>query len=468
MSLQKIKHLLRNPYTQNFIIGIEIGLTGGLYVALNLLGAAGGKPDSASTINTANSVLCACYAVSAFFGGTVLNKLGPAITACLGTVGYTLYIGSLWHFDQYAVAAFPIFAAACLGISMSYSEENERGSFVAVSLNLQAVGSIIGGFIPLIINRNKATSAGVPVVVYAVFIAMDIVAAVLAFTLQPPGKVIRKDGTNIADLKPRTLMQELVGNFEALKDWKLWIMLPAFLPSQSYLVYGGSVNVYLNSLRARSLLSFCAVTLQVFLAWGLRWLLDYQKFSRRTRALAGLTVVGVPLMAAWIWEVIRVRHYDRHRPPTDPTDWDEGRFAPVFILFMLNWCASALFQYVIMYFLGCFTNNPRKAANNAGIFRAFLAVGEAVSFAVDSRKTKYVIEAGLILAFYAVGLLLMGYLAVFHIGESKYFQEEEVTIPEHVKLEHQHRLEATEGVDPADKIEIGFESKSKKSVEVGP
>lgn len=80
-SLQRLRDRLRTPYAQNFIIGVLIGLTGGLYVALNMLGAGGGKPNSASTINTANAVLCVLYGVSAFCGGTVLNKIGPAWTA---------------------------------------------------------------------------------------------------------------------------------------------------------------------------------------------------------------------------------------------------------------------------------------------------------------------------------------------------------------------------------------------------
>ena len=67
------------------MIGILIGLTGGLYVALNLLGAGGGKPNSASTINTANAILCAVYAVVALLGGSVLNILGPALTAFVST-----------------------------------------------------------------------------------------------------------------------------------------------------------------------------------------------------------------------------------------------------------------------------------------------------------------------------------------------------------------------------------------------
>lgn len=79
--LQRCKLKMQTPFYQNFIVGILLGLTAGLYVALNLLGAGGGKPNSASTINTANAILCAFYAVSAFCGGTVLNKIGPSWTA---------------------------------------------------------------------------------------------------------------------------------------------------------------------------------------------------------------------------------------------------------------------------------------------------------------------------------------------------------------------------------------------------
>lgn len=66
---------------QNFIGGILIGLTGGLYAALNLLGAGGGKPNSFQVVQVANATLCAVYAVSSWFGGTVLNTIGPALTA---------------------------------------------------------------------------------------------------------------------------------------------------------------------------------------------------------------------------------------------------------------------------------------------------------------------------------------------------------------------------------------------------
>lgn len=141
--------------------------------------------------------------------------------------------------------------------------------------------------------------------------------------------------------------------------------MPAFLPAECFLVYGGSVNAFHNDLRTRCLLSFIAVVLQIPCGYGLQRILDHKKWKRRNRAFIGLVIVGVPLMAAWIWEIIRVRNYDRHNPPTQTLDWTDPRFAPIFILFMLNWVSSSLWQYLILYFLGTLTNSPRKSANYA-------------------------------------------------------------------------------------------------------
>lgn len=139
-------------------------------------------------------------------------------------------------------------------------------------------------------------------------------------------------------------------------------MIPAFLPSECFLVYSGSVNVYHNNLRTRSLLSFLAVVIQIPCGIGLQRILDYKTWTRRKRALIGLAVVGTPLMAAWIWEIVRVRDYNRHDPPKVRLDWSEPDFAPILILFVMTWVSSVLFQNIILYYLAALTNSPRKSA----------------------------------------------------------------------------------------------------------
>lgn len=245
---------------------------------------------------------------------------------------------------------------------MAYSEEAERGSFITMAGNLQAGGAAVGSLIPLLINRNRIDVAGVPTVVYIIILAMMGVACGISFLLKPPSKIVRDDGTQLFTIKSRGWLEELKSNLEIFKDWKLMIMIPAFLPSECFLVYSGSVNAYHNNLRTRCLLSFMAVVLQIPCGLGLMKILDNKNWTRRKRAFIGLATVTVPLMGAWIWEIIRVRNYNRHDPPTKPLDWTEPRFAPIFILFVLTWISSVLFQYIILYFLSAMTNSPSKAA----------------------------------------------------------------------------------------------------------
>ncbi|KAI1617328.1 hypothetical protein EDD36DRAFT_450976 [Exophiala viscosa] len=451
---------LNSPWWQNFIMGIIIGLTAGLYQALNLLGAGGGRPNSFQTVQVVNATLCAVYFFSSNLGGSVLNTIGPAITAILGIIGFALYVGGLWYFDQTGHEWFAIFGGVAIGISaglvfvtmgsiaMSYSEEEERGSFIAISVNLQAVGCAVGGIIPLIINRDSTEAAGVPVAVYVIIIVMMGCGCLLALTLRHPSKVIRDDGTQVAVLHARGFLQELKANLEIFKDWRLLIMIPAFLPSECFLVYSGSVNAYHNDLRTRCLLSFCAVVVQIPCGYGLQKILDHKTWTRRKRAFVGLAAVGIPLMGAWIWEIVRVRNYDRSNPPTDPMDWTDGKFPAIFILFVLTWCSSILMQYIILYYLSCLTNSPVKAANYAGVYRGFLAGGEAIIFGLDSIAIPYIKEAGVLFTFYATGILIFIYLAATQITQTEYFTGEEgVVIPKHVVEEHQHELHDVKGAD---------------------
>ena len=46
------------PWVQMLIAGLGVGSSAGIYVALNLLGAGGGKPDSAQVVQFVNATLC--------------------------------------------------------------------------------------------------------------------------------------------------------------------------------------------------------------------------------------------------------------------------------------------------------------------------------------------------------------------------------------------------------------------------
>lgn len=82
---------LHSPFTQNIISGLCVAFTAGIYVALNILGAGGGRPDSQSVTSIVNSCSCACWFVTSFVGSIIMQYLGPGITTSLGVLGYAVY-----------------------------------------------------------------------------------------------------------------------------------------------------------------------------------------------------------------------------------------------------------------------------------------------------------------------------------------------------------------------------------------
>ncbi|EXJ80501.1 hypothetical protein A1O1_08646 [Capronia coronata CBS 617.96] len=452
--------------------GVIIGFTAGIYVALNSLGAGGGQPDSANMVETVNATLCSVAIVSSAFGGTILNKLGHAITMFIGVLSYMIYVGGLWFFDRHDGLAFPLVGGVLLGIGagcvyvvvghilLSYPEEKEKGLYATISLNGQAAGSVIGSIIPVILNRDAQTSAGVPTAVYAVFEAMMGVAAIMSLFLLPPDKLTRDDGSKVAVAMPRTAKQEFVANLRAFKDWKLLLLFPGCFAAEAFLVYVGSMNAFSNNLRTRSLLSFIAVVLQIPFGFLITWILDNKRMNRRTRTLVGLTFVAVPLYAAWIWQIVRVRNWNRNDPPTYDklVDWSDSDFVSAFFLFMLTWVASNLWQYIMMYFLGAITNDPVRLAHYAGIYRGFLAAGEALLFGLDSIGIPYIKEAGGIFAFYGSGCLICFWLGWYHIEDTMYFKEDHVVVPNHIIheiVDNSHELPVP--VDEQGMVVLGIE-----------
>jgi hypothetical protein len=352
----------------------------------------------------------------------------------LGVSGYIVYVGGLRYLSNTGHATFPYSSAVCIGISaglifvtsgyimLSYPEEKEKGLYVTTGFGLLAGGEIIGGIIPLLISRNNDSDGGVPNAVYIAFIVIMCLTAIAGLFILPPNKITRDDGSKIAELKYRGIWTELKSNLTDLCDKRLLIMIPCFLPAERYLLYLGSVNAFHNNLRTRCLCSFMSVVLQIPFSIILEKLFDHNAWKRKTRAILGLAYVAIPLTAAWIREMVRVRYYDRHNPPT-PIDWTDDGFAPIFVLFMINWISSTLWQYVIMYFLGTLTNGPIKGSHYAGGFRACLAAGESVVFGLDSLLIPYIKEAGIIFAFYLAGICIYTYMALFVVEEVKYFKK---------------------------------------------
>ncbi|KAJ4405739.1 hypothetical protein N0V91_005046 [Didymella pomorum] len=403
------------------------------------------RPDSAQVVQVVNATLCAVWFFSSSFGGSILNKLGPGLTMCIGVQTYVVYVGSLWYYDETGRPEYPYASGPIIGIgagmvfvtagyiATAYPEEKDKGSYATILMNMQALGSVISGIIPVIINRNTDTASGVPRSVYISFIVIMIIGGLLCLLLLRPQKLTRDDGSVVAVHPARGAWEELRSNLLVFTDPVLLMMVPAFLPSEGFLVYSGSVNAFHNNLRARSLLAFIAVVLQIPAGWALQAVLDYPHWGRRKRGLVGLTGVSAGLLVAWIWEMIRVRNYDRNNPSTVPTDWNEAEFGWILVLFILTWVFSQLWHNIVYYWIGALTNSPQKLTHYVGVFRGVLGAGEAICFGLDSIKIPFIAEAGGILLFYVMGFCVFYYLGVYHVKDTNYDHEEEgAIVPNHI------------------------------------
>jgi hypothetical protein len=165
-----------------------------------------------------------------------------------------VYVGSLWYYDETGKKGYPYAAGPIIGIgagmvfitagyvATGYPEEREKGSYATILMNMQALGSVISGIIPVIINRNSDTVAGVPRSVYISFIVIMIIGGLITLLLLRPQKLTRDDGSVVAVHPPRGAWEEFRSNLLIFTDPILLMMLPAFLPSEGFLVYSGSVN----------------------------------------------------------------------------------------------------------------------------------------------------------------------------------------------------------------------------------
>ena len=69
-----------SPWFQNSTAGLVLLLTVGIYVGIVSLGAGGGKPNSTHIFNIISACLYGIFGVTGFFGGSVINTIGPRYT----------------------------------------------------------------------------------------------------------------------------------------------------------------------------------------------------------------------------------------------------------------------------------------------------------------------------------------------------------------------------------------------------
>jgi MFS family permease len=228
----------------------------------------------------------------------------------IGTIGYSIYVGSLWSFQLHNTRWFVIFAGAMLGVSaalfwaaqgsimMSYPREKDKGRSFTVFWVLFQMGTLIGAAIALGIQFHSSLP-GVSTAVYVTFVIIMLTAIGTSWLVLPPQAVVRGDGTLVelqSHISPREEFRAFTGMF---RDWRMLALFPMFFSSNFFYAYQGAITAYLFNGRTRALVSLLTGLGSLMGAILIGFLTDNLPFGRRKRALISCGVVF--LMVCGIW-----------------------------------------------------------------------------------------------------------------------------------------------------------------------
>jgi len=227
------------------MLGFVCFMGPGLFNALNGLGA-GGQVDSKTSAN-ANATLYATFAFAAFFAGSINNKLGSRLTLFLGSMGYSLYIGSYLAMNIHTNAGgFVIAAGAILGICagllwtaqgslmLAYPTESQKGVFIGIFWGIFNLGAVVGASVSLGQNiHSTANSVGNGT--YIGFLILTLIGVFIPLLMADPRKMIRSDGTKVVTPRSPSWTIEFYSLYISLKtDPMILLLWPLFFASNYF------------------------------------------------------------------------------------------------------------------------------------------------------------------------------------------------------------------------------------------
>ncbi|OBT69969.1 hypothetical protein VE03_00541 [Pseudogymnoascus sp. 23342-1-I1] len=441
---------LNNPAVQNFITGLVIACSAGIYLALTGLGAGGGKPSSQYLASTSNSILYALFAISGWVSAGFLNAFGPKLTMAIGVLGYPLYAAGLWYFDVSGNEWFALFGAVMNGIGagllftgagfvqFAYAEEKEKGMYIFWQHTMLSGGAIIGAIVTFAINFHRAKPS-VPTSVYAIFVAIMTSASLIALAfIISPKKVIRHDGTHLAKFKKTTVKEELVGMWRAASTPKVFLMLfPMFVSEFALGIQtsfnGTSTFGYYFSLRTRALNTILYNVLQIILPAILAALLDAQWIGiRKVRGIIGVIFTAATTISLATAELIYFKQNVDRTKPGPSMDWSDPGYGNIMILHLLWGGCFCCWTFMVQWIMGSMSNKPEVLSRYAGLFKGTSALGVCVAFAIDARKPQYWVEMAIHFVLYMVAIFIMFYVVWFTITDTDYLREDGVIVPKKV------------------------------------
>lgn len=435
----KLPAWYQSPTCQVILVGITCFGTPGMFSAVSNLGA-GGTQDVALS-DTSNGVLYGLFALTGLISGGICNLIGPRLTLFFGTLGYALYVGSLWCFQTQGTRWFVVFAGAILGITaallwsaqgeimMSYPLEKDKGKMFGIFWAIFQFGTFIGSVIALAINIRSGKLTAVSTSTYIAFLVIIFCGIASSFLILPPHKVIRGDGTLVKLQPASSLHVELRGMLNLFKNWRMLALLPMFFASNYFYAYQGALNAakFDGPTRALNGTLQAAGAIVGALLIG-TFVLDANWLGRRNRGYLGLAVVTLLTIIVWAiglsWQVT----FDRaDATPANLINYHHANYRGKGPLFFFYYFTDSCYQALAYWTMSAMTNDPFTLARYAGFYKAIQSAGAAGSFGMDAVATPFLNE---ILGSWILTLVSfpLAFLVIRQIKETNYDDEQMVYV----------------------------------------
>lgn len=391
----------RRPFLQVVIISMVCFCCPGIFNALSGLG--GGGQINPATADNANVALYTTFATTAFMSGTIVNKLGPTLSMSIGSVGYTLFIGSYLSYNINQNSGFVIAAGALLGVCagllwtaqgslmLAYATEATKARYIATFWIIFNLGAVLGEAVALGKTHGDTTDSPVSNGVYIGFLVITLIGTCLTFTLAPPSSITRSDGSPVTVERNPTWKHELRAMLKTLtQDPTILLLFPFFWASNWFYTYQfNDYNLALFNLRTRSLNALLYWLSQIFGSGLFALLLDFQgAFNRQHRACLGWAILTIVIFLVWGFGWAVQKDYERGTV-TNKMDWHDPAYPGRVWLYMFYGVTDSMWQTYAYWIMGMLADDPADLAPLVGFYKGIQSAGAAVIYRIDSSEASY-------------------------------------------------------------------------------
>ncbi|KAI8325658.1 UNC93-like protein C922.05c-like protein [Martensiomyces pterosporus] len=395
-----------SPMTQVVIMSFICFLCPGMFNALNAMG--GGGQVNRQVSNNTNTGLYCTFIVFGVLGGGIVNLLGIRWTIFISGLTYSLYSASYIYLNHTHHGGFTIATGPILGIGagilwsaqgmimMSYPVESQKGRYISIFWVIFNLGGVIGGIVPFVVNFDQddgqiarpLSDSG-----YIVFVILEALGAACALALAPPENVVRGDGSHVVLIRYTSVRHETAEMLKLFMNPWIILLIPMSVMSNFFYSYQwGGFNGSLFTIRTRGLNSMLYWASQMAAAYGISFLHDYERLSRRHRGVMSLIVVAVLANVMWGCTLVFQLRYTHGPSDKGPTDYPGGlidfkessRSAGPMILYCFMGTVDALWQSFTYWVIGTMTNDSQMLARYAGFYKGMQSLGATIAWQLDA------------------------------------------------------------------------------------